>query len=265
MARRWPGLPGHGQLRDLGDVARGGRAVVGPVHPEVVAEVGPAVALAQVAARHARRGGVGHQRRGELVVARDQRVPVRLADVVVAGVGERRVEQRVELVRPPGERLEADVDEDRRTARVGHVGLGDPPAPGAGGVDLAVGEAARIGELDAVRGVLALALGERLPVAHHELQVADARRAEVGRVDLGQLTVVERQPGPARRARRGAHPVLVALRPGRDARPGRRVRRQLARRRGRQAARARRRRVPRGVGTRTPPPRSYPERGLLRC
>ena len=50
--------PRHRQLGDLGDVALGRGAVVGPVHPEVVAEVRPAVALAQVAARHARRGGL---------------------------------------------------------------------------------------------------------------------------------------------------------------------------------------------------------------
>ncbi len=147
---------------------------------------------------------------------RHQRAPGGLADVVVAGVVERGVEQRVELVGAPGERLEPDVDEDRRAARVGHVGLGDPPAPGARGVDLAVGEAARVGEPGGVPGVLALALGERLAVGHHELEVADAGRADVGRVDLGQLTVVERQPGLARRAGRGAHPVLVALGPGRD-------------------------------------------------
>ena len=162
-------------------------------------EIGPAVAPAQVAARHAGRRRAWSSARP--VVARDQRAPGGLADVVVAGVRQRRVEQRVELVGAPGERLEPDVDEDRRAARVGHVGLGDPPAPGARRVDLAVGEAARVGEPGRVPGVLALALGERPAVSHHELEVADAGRAEVGRVDLGQRAVVERQPGLARRAR----------------------------------------------------------------
>ena len=112
-------LAGHRQLGDLGDVALGRRPRVAPVHPEVVAQVGPAVAPAQVAARHARRGGLARERRGELVVARDQRAPGGLADVVVAAVRQRRVEQRVELVGAPGERLEADVD--RTAARRGSV------------------------------------------------------------------------------------------------------------------------------------------------
>ena len=210
-------LPGQRQLRDLGDVALGRRAGVGPVHPEVVAQVGPAVALCPCsrstpASGRARRPSA----EASLLVAGDQRAPGGLADVVVAGVRQRGVEQRVELVGPPGERLEADVHQHRRAARVGHVGLGDPPAPGAGRVDLAVGEAARVGERGRVRRVLALALGERPAVRHDELEVADAGRAQVGRVDLGQLAVVERQPGLARRARRRAHAVLVALGPGRD-------------------------------------------------
>ena len=113
-----PARPGQRQLRDLGDVALG-RGGVGPVHAEVLAQVRPAVARAQVAARHARRGGLGLQRRGELRVARDQRAPVRLADVVVPAVRQRRVEQRVELVGPP-------VSDSKRTststaARAGSV------------------------------------------------------------------------------------------------------------------------------------------------
>ena len=204
--------PVHRDPRGLDDVPGRARPVVGPVHAEVVAQVGPAVARAHVPVRGAPRRRVARHRHGVAGVPRGQAA----GTVVVAGVGERRVEQRVELVRPSGERLEPHANEHGRARRVGDVGLGQPPAARAGRVDLAVGEAAPVDEPHAVPGILPVALGEGASVGDDELQVAHARRAEVGRVHLGHRAVVEREPHLAVAARRGAHAVLVALRPRRD-------------------------------------------------
>jgi hypothetical protein len=137
--RRLP-APAQAVERETGgldDVPGRGRTVVAPVHPEVVAQVGPAVARAHVPDRGAARRRLARQRHGVAIVPRGRAAGA----VVVAGVRERRIEQRVELVRASGERPQPHADEHRRAGRVGDVGLRDPPAPRASRVDLAVGEA----------------------------------------------------------------------------------------------------------------------------
>ena len=178
-------------------------------------EVAPAVAGAEVAARRRGEAGRGDQRARGLLVARHERVPHAAAGVVVARVREAGVVERVDLERPPGQRLEPDLDEQRRARRVGRVGLGDPVQALGVRVDLPVAEAARVGDPGRVLGVLALAVGERAAVRDDQLQVARRRRAEVGVVDLGQLAVVQRVPDLAAQAGRRPEPVLVALGPQR--------------------------------------------------
>ena len=202
----------HRDPGGVDDVPGRARAVIGPVHAEVVAQVRPPVAGAHVPVRHAPRRRIALQRHGVAVVPR--REPLRA--VVVAAVGERGIKQRVELVRAAREGPQAHAHEDGGPVRVGDVGLRDPPARGAGRVDLAVREAAPVDELDAVPGILPLALRERPPVGHDELEVAHARGAEVRRVDLSHGAVVEGQPDLAVAPGRGAHPVLVALGPARN-------------------------------------------------
>ena len=127
----------------------GAASVQGPVHPEVVAQVAssrrsaPRYPLettrvgrapsASARRRTGRRGATGAH-----AVAPRRRRRCRCWS------GERRVgAARRACTGGTGERLEAG--RRTRTAErreVGHVGLGDPPAPERGGVDLAVGEAA---------------------------------------------------------------------------------------------------------------------------
>ena len=106
-----------------------------------------------------------------------QRAVRRGARVVAAVVAERRVDVGVDLVRAAGERLEAHVDQQRVARRVGDVGLDDPVAPGLRRVDLAVGEAVLVDQLDVLGGRVGLAIGEGLAVGDDELQVAQRRRA----------------------------------------------------------------------------------------
>ena len=186
-----------------------------PVHPMVVAQVDPAVARVQVARRGAAEGRLGDERAPGGGVLGQQRAVRGGARVVAAVVAERRVDVGVDLVRAPGERLEAHVDQQRVARRVGHVGLDDPVAPRLRGVDLAVGEAVLVDQLDVlVRGV-GLAIGERLAVGHDQLQVAQRGRAEVGVVDLGQLAALQRVPDLALRRHRRAEALLVGRRPER--------------------------------------------------
>src|SRR5215216_3256853 len=62
-------------------------------------------------------------------------------------------------------------------------------------------------------GSVGFPLGERLAVADDELQVSHARRAEVGIVDLGKLSVIEGVPDLAVRRGRGPEAVFVGLGP----------------------------------------------------
>jgi hypothetical protein len=202
------------RLRRLHDVAIRRGAVL-PVHAVVVAQVDPAVAGVEVAGRGATERGLGDERAAGLGVLGEQRAVGGGPVVVVAVVAERRVDVRVYLVRTAGERLEAHVDEQRVARGVGDVGLDDPVAPGLRRVDLAVGEAALVDELDALGGGVGLAVGERPAVGDDELQVAQGGRAEVRVVDLGQLAALQRVPELALRGRRRAEALLVGRRPER--------------------------------------------------
>ena len=185
------------------------------VERAVVAEVEPRLAGARVAARGGAQRGLRGQRARDAAVARHEVAADRAGAVVAAVVAELRVEQHVQAVGLAGERLERHVDEHGRPRRVGRVRLGQPPAPGAVGHRLAVVEAVQpLDHADAVHR-LAIDAHRRPGPADRELHVADARRPEVGVVDLGHLAVAEREPGPARARRRGAEGVLVGLRPRR--------------------------------------------------
>ena len=236
------------------------RRVVGPVHAEVGAQVGPAVARAEVAARGAPEGRRGDERRRGLRVARDQRGAGAAAGVVVAAVRERRVRERVERQLLAGARRELHVDQQRVARRIGHVGLDDLVARRR--VDLAVGQRARVGQRDRVARTLALALGERLPVGDDELQVAERRRVEIGVVDLGQHAVVERVPDLALGRLGGAVAVLVGLGPQRLLARRPRCGRGGRRRRARQQAQHEKQSPPH----RQPPlPRRRPQETTWHC
>ena len=199
-------------LARLDEVAvRGG--LVGPVHAEVL-EVLPAVARSLVAAGRLREGGRRCQgaRHRAAGVAREQRVSGGRPAVVHPVIAEPWVVERVQVERLAGQRLQADVDQQPAARRIGHVGLRDAEATGLL-VDLAVGQAVRVGELDRAGLRLAVALGERLAVGDDEVERADARRVEVGVVDLGRGAVLERPPDLARGRRRRSVAVLVRGRP----------------------------------------------------
>ncbi len=191
------------RLRRLHDVAGGGRVVLGV--DVAVLEVGARVAGgARVAAGRAPERGRRADRRGHGVVGGHQRRRPREAEVVVAVVARRRVGEHEELQRPAGERVEADAGEDGRAARVGDPGRLEPPAGPA--QHLAVGERAG----DRLHGS---APHQPPPVGDHELQVAQARRREVGVVDLRQLGLPEREPDRAAELHGAAEALLVGGRP----------------------------------------------------
>jgi hypothetical protein len=179
----------------------------------VGAQIGPAVAGAHVPVGGAAERWLGAERARVGGVVRRHGIADADATIVVAGIRQRRVGQHIEPVRAAGERLERHVDEHRRARRIGHVRLADAPAPGARGVHLAIGQAARVGELGAVHRVVGLALSERPAVGDDELQITQARRPKIGCVDLAQLAAREREPRLPGRRGRGPEPVLVAARP----------------------------------------------------
>src|SRR5688500_4139409 len=110
-----------------------------PVHPEVLREVGPAVAGPDVAARSAEPGNRrGHREPDAVLVGREQRAPRRFRDapgVVPAADVEVWREQRVEL--QPRQQillaLESGADQDARLVRIGDDLLDDAIAAVAGG------------------------------------------------------------------------------------------------------------------------------------
>ena len=200
----------------LHDVAVGG--VVVPVHRVVGAQVLPAVAGAEVSRGGRGEAGGGDERAARLGVVGEQRAvprPAAVIQLVRGAVGQPRVVQGVQLVRLAGQRPEVDVHHHGGPARVGDVGLRDAPAAGLLGVDLLVDQRLRVGEPGDVGGRVALAFGEGLPVRHGELQVADARRAEVGIVDLRQRAVLQGVPHLAGGVLGRAVAVLVRGCPGR--------------------------------------------------
>ena len=132
--------------RGLDDVALPARRAVGPVHAVVGAQVGPAVAAAEIAARGAAEARGGEERGGRLLVAGDQRAAHAAAAVVAAVIGQRRVGQHEQLQALAGARDEAHVDDERVALRVGDVGLDDPVA--ARRARLAERERARVGQRD---------------------------------------------------------------------------------------------------------------------
>ena len=215
------------------------RRVVGPVHAEVGAQVGPAVAGAEVAARGAREAGEATSARAAFVVACDERV----AGAAAACRRRRRSDSGGSAARRaasclPVRDVEAHVDQQRVARRVGDVGLGDPVAPGAR-VDLAVGQRARVGQLDRVA---------RRSRARARRTCCRRRRRTAGRAAPACRGRGSR-PRSARRRRacarpcsscavRGAEAVLVGLGPQCASSPGaprcgRGGRRRRARRRAR--------------------------------
>ena len=145
--------------------------------------------------------------------------------VVVAVVARRRVGQDVQLQRLADQRLEADLGEHRRPRGIGDPGFGEAPVGRLG--DLAEGQRVRDrlhsrgdaggGGLDVARVVVdRLAIDERLAVRHRELEAAERRRAQVGRVDLAQRGLAQREVRLAGQLMRRAEAVLISRRPGVD-------------------------------------------------
>ena len=99
--------------------------------------------------------------------------------------------------------------EDRRPRRIGDPRLLEPPARRAR--DLRVLEPLQSPHARADARI-GLAVDEAV-AGDHELERAQARRAEVGVVGLGQLGLAQREPDVAAQLRRGAEPVLVRRRP----------------------------------------------------
>ena len=187
------GFAGQRHGAGLHDVAVGCRGVV-PIHRVVAAQIGPAVARAEVAARVLGERRRGHEGAARFRVRRDQRAPHRRARVVVAVARQAGVVHHVQVQRLLRKRLEVHSHQQHRPTRIGRIRLGDTEPSVRVRVDLLVGEAARIGELERVLGAVGFALHPGLPVGDDELQVAHRGRAQVRIVDLGELTAVQRVP-----------------------------------------------------------------------
>ena len=209
-----PALAVERQAAGLDHVAVPGRRVV-PVHAVVVAQVGPAVAGAEEAARPAAKALRGEQSARGLRVPCHEAAAAGCTGVVIALVREARIVQDVDVELALGERLEAHADHDGVARRVGRVGLDDPVEPVAIGVDLSVAQRLRVEQAHALIGGVLLALAEALAVRDDQLEVAHRRGAQVGVVDLRHPAVVERVPDLARRRVRGPEAVLVGLGPDR--------------------------------------------------
>ena len=215
VQRRRPALGEAEREHEVPVLAATGQAGVGLLDDvagpqRVVGVLQELVCVALVARARARERGAGDERAGDPAIVGQQRVPARPADVVGAVVVELRVVGDLDVVVLLVERVEADLDQDRRALGIGHVGARQPPLLRARGL--------RVGQL--VLGDLA----RRHAVSvDHELQRPRRRVREVRVVDLGQLRLAQREPDPARLGRRGPEALLVRARPvGAPARsPGR--------------------------------------------
>ena len=212
------------------------------VERPVGCEIAPGIARrAGVAARRLPQARLGDHGAGRRVVPGEQRRVLGAAAVVVAVVAGRRVGQQVHLQRPAGQRLEAHVRQHGRARGIGDPGLDEAPAGGLRRLP----EGQRPGLRPHLRpdARVGLAVQERLAVGHRELEVAEARRAEVRVVDLRQLGGAQREPRRCSEAgwpsrtracppapRCGAHPGRRApAPPGRRRAPCRRPARTRAR------------------------------------
>jgi hypothetical protein len=166
--------------------------------------------------------GAEERARDLAVISQDLTVPAR-GGIVVPAIVQRGVVYGVKLVGLAGERLEGYVDEHGQAAGVGNVGLGDPVLAVPIRVDLTILQRPLVDELHALGRGIRLTFGERVTVAHDELQVAHAWRPEIRVIHLGQLRIVERVPYLAGRSRRGPEPVLVGRSPDRRFARGPRV------------------------------------------
>ena len=199
------GLPGQQ------DVALGRAGVRGEL--EGLRELRVPVGRARVADARLREGGLRGQRGGVRGVLRGDGVPLARGRVVGAVVGQVRVGDRVELVGPPGERLEVDVHQHRRGGRVGDVGLPQAPAVLVVGDGLLVGQAVVVGPPDLLRLRAVVGDGEAAAVRDDEVHRTDARRGQVRVVDLGHLATLEGEPDVAGPVVSGAETGLVRGQP----------------------------------------------------
>ena len=171
------GKAGQCRLAGLHDVP-GLASGVRPVHLVIAGQVGPAVALALIAA-----GGPAETARREHGVAvravgGHERPALSRPGVIVAGHAQGGVVQDVDPVTLPGKGAELDVNEHRGTPRVGDIGLGDDVLARPRSVDLLVAQALRVEQADPMDRVGAFPIGERAAVGNDELGVSSARRVD---------------------------------------------------------------------------------------
>ena len=206
---------GHaGETPDLHDVAGPGLAV-GVVEGLVALEVGPTVARAEVARRRLVKRRVRDEGAADRApgVGRDQRAALRAAVVVHAGVRQRRVVQRVQLVVVSVERLEPDLHVHGIAAGVGDERLDDAVPALPVGVDLAEPQAPGVRPRRPVTHVGRLAVGEAVP-GDDQLETAHAGRGEVGIEHLAGSALLEGEPHVAAPGARRTEARLVRLGPG---------------------------------------------------
>ena len=202
-----PAQAGERGARRLHDVP-GPHRGVGVVEVAVVTQVLPGVAGgSEVATRHLRELRLRGDHARDRVVVGQQAVTAGRAAVVVAVVAGRRVDQRVEAERAAGARVEADVGEHRAAVGVRDPRLRQPPAGRLS--RLAKGERARHRVDPRPDAGVAFAVEEGAAVGDRELEVAQARRAEVRVVDLAQRVLAKGEPHVAAALRCGAEAVLV--------------------------------------------------------
>ena len=204
---------GHpGDPSRLYDVA-GSRLLTVLVEPVVVLQVGPAVVLAEEPVGRPPERRLRHQRGGDVAVGSDQRIANRPAGVVHPAVRERGVVQSEEPVAAAVQRPQADPDHERIAPRIGDDPLRDPVLARLRGVDLREPQAAYVGPDRAVPHVRGLAVGERRPVGDDQLEVAHARRGEVGIEHLARPSLLKGEPDVASPGARRTEPGLVAFGP----------------------------------------------------
>ncbi len=206
--------PGQRQLGSLHDVPVGCRGVV-PVHPAVGAQVGPSVRGPEVAVGRPGEPGARHQRTGQPVAGGHQRPVPGGAAVVVPVVAECRLIQQVQPVPVAVEGREAQPDEHGGTSRVGHVGGPQLPAAAGVGVGQLVGKAPAAHQSGHHRRGINDPLDEPVAVGDHEVEIADAGRAQVRVVDLAQAATLERVPDLAPGSVRRTEARLAGRRPDR--------------------------------------------------
>ena len=200
------------RARRLHDVARR-RCGEATVERLVGCEIAAGIARrAGVSARRVPQARLGDHGARRLVVPGEQRGVLDAAAVVVAIVAGRRIGQQVHLQRPAGQGLEAHLRQHGRAGGIGDPGLDEPPARGLRRLP----EGQRPGLRPHLRPDVrvGLAVQEPLAVGHRELEVAEARRAQVRVVDLRQLGGAQREPRVALKPRGRPESVLVRRRPG---------------------------------------------------